>query len=181
MSILTKIARRGPATFQLIDGRQFVGRIASLPDSVPENVAPSRGLIRIPAPCLVVNGDIMVAPDNSRFILTEGPTLYVDGTVAVHSFRMLPVNRQLTWGRPTTQTDPVSGVETDSVIVAMPQVQGYLQVVEAQIDRSSKTITNFPKWKFYTNAALQENDTLNVAMTVVRVEIMGGVTVADVR
>lgn len=178
MPEMSRIGGRYDTTYQDDRGRKVSGRFVAVPESNPTQIIPQKRLFRTPANTLLKPGDILLDLPGTRYLLAEGPAGVYRQEVVKRTFRCIELDHHLPWRRRTTKIDPVMKVDIDEGISDLGLVWCNVDPRDERLERSSKVASSYEKFKIYTNAALELDDTVG-DYRIVRVETVAGVIVAD--
>jgi hypothetical protein len=183
MPDLARLAGRFEADLTTLDGRHFRGRVVELPENAPTSAAPAKRLLRVHPQTFLTPGTLVTDIAGLIYVLAEGVSGQWQGQEVKRTFRMIRLDRVMTWERLQTVAHPVAGVAEDQSWqpVSPGTIRCLLEPATERLERSYRMSTTYERWKLYTDADLRLNDQIDGRMEIVRVEKVAGVTVADVQ
>lgn len=158
MPKLATVGRRFQSTFQLLNGRQFLGII----DTPADRQMPSyqftypRRILRTGMASMAKVGDIMRAPNGAYYLLSDNDEGMVYDTRLYKTFRLFTLDQELPWSRPRKGTDPLTGVEVEQTAEDLGTIRCALEALKEDVDRVMHIYAD--RFHIITNVDLQMND-----------------------
>ncbi|KGM36133.1 hypothetical protein [Inquilinus limosus] len=165
---LKNVMKRYRSTFVRDDGLRFLGELTS--------PAPDKVFLKVDPASMVAAGNVFGTEVGRHYlVLSRGESDLA--TTIYRLFELVEVDRKLAWSRMQKIVDPVTGLETDTVPVALGDVWVHIEKQDlitdiTHIDERRYTVT--------TPVTLQVNDKLG-DYTVVEVFFAYGVCQALVK
>lgn len=174
---IRRIDRRFQTRFKIDNGPSFYGVIIEIPDTtrMSSMSAPKR-ILQVQENAPVAARDTFVTPAGTRFLVAEYGEGYLSGMVSYRRWILYHIDQTMTWKRPGTTTDPLTGLKKGTgTLTDLGTIYAHVSprapvLDEMKIPEDRTTIV--------TGSALQLGDIVN-GETVKRVDLVTGVYVAE--
>lgn len=175
---MADVARSMMTRFRTIDGLSFYGEMVKPQTRTPpDNFDEPRRLLRVGAKAAVDVGTVMITGFGRRYLLarhedTETPRLHM------RWFRLIEVPDELSWRRPATTIDPVTGIDRDLVMTDLGTI--YCSKERPGSLKEPAIGVRQPTFRVITGAAVQLGDILDENLKVKQVSEQLGVNFLEV-
>lgn len=182
MPTLKSIGRRFESEFLVDNGALFRGVLDQPNDREPPSLmfTRPRRLLQVRKEALVQIGDVIISPSGQEFLVGSWSGAEAFDVVLYRVHRLFEVTDHLSWDRPATTTDTLTGLTkaTAGSFQSLGTAKASVEPLDEDIDRQAHV--HQERWRVITNKALQLKDRLGVR-EVKRVTSQMGLTFAEIQ
>jgi hypothetical protein len=172
------VARSMMKRFRTDDGRSFYGELVKpAPSTRPDNFDHPRRILRTGAKSNVNTGNVMLTSNGRRYLLADHDDVETT-RLDFRMFQLFELIDHVTWKRPTTVNDTVTGLGRETAPTDLGLV--YVAYEQPAIIQDATIRNRQTKYRVVTKEVLQIGDILDDKLKVIMVWMLLGVPFAEV-
>ncbi len=171
---------RFDTVYRTVFGVIVIGRLIGVREANPSNVVPIHRLFRTFSSAGATSGNIIIAPDDTKHLLSDAPVYFLQGGSMVRTFVATLMDKTMNVKRAQVLTDAVTGLSVRGLMQTLSTIYAFFEPGLLKFDKTTHVAMPHQSSKVYTNYLLNTNDVLDDTYTVTKVDVIAGITVAEV-